>query len=156
MSPTQSTNKKHRTKNTKHTRPDRYALADDAWRSLRDLYSDQVIVITGESGSGKTEAFKLILQYIGIATGRSREFETVRQQLLLSNPVLEAFGNAKSIHNDNSSRFVRHDIINLNICFFFKRFSSFINRGNMSSWNLITEENLLEASSLIVSLINHF
>lgn len=84
----------------------RYALADHAWRSLRDFYSDQVIVITGESGSGKTEASKLILQYLGFATGKSKELETVRQQLLLCNPVLEAFGNAKSIHNDNSSRFV--------------------------------------------------
>lgn len=84
----------------------RYALADHAWRSLRDLYTDQVIVITGESGSGKTEASKLILQYIGFTSGKSKELETVRQQLLLCNPVLEAFGNAKSIHNDNSSRFV--------------------------------------------------
>lgn len=86
--------------------PDRYALADEAWRSLRDFHCDQVIVITGESGSGKTEASKLILQYITSAAGRSDELETIRQQLLLSNPVLEAFGNAKTVHNDNSSRFV--------------------------------------------------
>ena len=85
---------------------DRYALADEAWRSLRDFHCDQVIVITGESGSGKTEASKLILQYITSAAGRSDELETIRQQLLLSNPVLEAFGNAKTVHNDNSSRFV--------------------------------------------------
>lgn len=81
-------------------------MADNAWRSLRDFYTDQAIVITGESGSGKTEASKLILQYIGFTSGRSKELETVRQQLLLFNPVLEAFGNAKSIYNDNSSRFV--------------------------------------------------
>ncbi|KZS14110.1 Myosin-IB [Daphnia magna] len=88
--------------------PHVYALADHAWRSLRDFYSDQVIVITGESGSGKTEASKLILQYLGFATGKSKELETVRQQLLLCNPVLEAFGNAKSLHNDNSSRFGKY------------------------------------------------
>nr|CAH0099998.1 unnamed protein product [Daphnia galeata] len=88
--------------------PHVFAVADHAWRSLRDFYSDQVIVITGESGSGKTEASKLILQYLGFATGKSNELETVRQQLLLCNPVLEAFGNAKSIHNDNSSRFGKY------------------------------------------------
>lgn len=63
-------------------------------------------MITGESGSGKTEASKLILQYIATAAGHSRCLETVRQQILLCNPVLEAFGNAKTILNDNSSRFV--------------------------------------------------
>jgi len=88
--------------------PHVYALADEAWRSLRDFHCDQVIVITGESGSGKTEASKLILQYITSAAGRSDELETIRQQLLLSNPVLEAFGNAKTVHNDNSSRFGKY------------------------------------------------
>ena len=98
---------------------DRYALADEAWRSLRDFHCDQVIVITGESGSGKTEASKLILQYIASAAGRSDELEIIRQQLLLSNPVLEAFGNAKTVHNDNSSRFVIQNFTIISVKFLF-------------------------------------
>ena len=86
----------------------RYAVADSAWRALRDgqTSGDQVVLITGESGSGKTEASKLILQYLAAAAGRSKDLESIRHQLLLCNPVLEAFGNAKTIHNDNASRFV--------------------------------------------------
>jgi len=51
------------------------------------------------------------LQYIASAAGQSRALEAVRKQLLLCNPVLEAFGNAKTIHNDNSSRFVKEHYI---------------------------------------------
>ena len=65
-------------------------------------------VCAGESGSGKTEASKKVLQFIAEATGHKGQVETVKDKLLQSNPVLEAFGNAKTNRNDNSSRFGKY------------------------------------------------
>lgn len=62
----------------------------------------------GESGSGKTEASKKVLQFIAATTGHKAQVETVKDKLLQSNPVLEAFGNAKTNRNDNSSRFGKY------------------------------------------------
>ena len=61
---------------------------------------------TGESGAGKTEASKQIMQYIAAVSGSTAKVVRVKDQLLQSNPVLEAFGNACTTRNDNSSRFV--------------------------------------------------
>ena len=98
---------------------------------MRDLNLDQCIIISGESGAGKTEASKLVMQYVAAVSGKGEEVDRVKEQLLQSNPVLEgmpepdhlvlvecscvknilfahlAFGNAKTKRNDNSSRFVR-------------------------------------------------
>lgn len=62
----------------------------------------------GESGSGKTEASKKVLQYIAAVTEHRGAVEKVKDKLLLSNPLLEAFGNAKTNKNDNSSRFGKY------------------------------------------------
>lgn len=69
---------------------------------------------SGESGSGKTEASKKVLQFIAAATGHKAQVETVKDKLLGSNPVLEAFGNAKTNRNDNSSRFGKYMDIQFN------------------------------------------
>ncbi|GFR80222.1 unconventional myosin-Ib-like, partial [Elysia marginata] len=85
-----------------------YAITDDAYRSMRDKNLDQCIIISGESGSGKTEASKVIMQYVAEVSGKGRDIDRVKEQLLQSNPVLEAFGNAKTTRNDNSSRFGKY------------------------------------------------
>ncbi|XP_009466994.1 PREDICTED: unconventional myosin-Ia [Nipponia nippon] len=89
-------------------KPHIYAIADDAYRSLRDRDRDQCILITGESGAGKTEASKLVMSYVAAVCSKGEEVDKVKEQLLQSNPVLEAFGNAKTIRNDNSSRFGKY------------------------------------------------
>uniref|UniRef100_A0A4W5KQ63 Unconventional myosin-Ib n=1 Tax=Hucho hucho TaxID=62062 RepID=A0A4W5KQ63_9TELE len=81
---------------------------DEAYRSLRDQDKDQCILITGESGAGKTEASKLVMSYVAAVCGKGQEVNKVKEQLLQSNPVLEAFGNAKTVRNDNSSRFGKY------------------------------------------------
>ncbi|KAM4648356.1 unconventional myosin-Ic isoform 3-T4 [Amazona ochrocephala] len=88
--------------------PHLYAIADNSYRSLRTERKDQCILISGESGAGKTEATKKILQYYAVTCPASQQVETVKDRLLQSNPVLEAFGNAKTLRNDNSSRFGKY------------------------------------------------
>lgn len=88
--------------------PHIFAVSDVAYRSLTEENRGQCILISGESGSGKTEASKKVLQFIAAATGHKGQVETVKDKLLQSNPVLEAFGNAKTNRNDNSSRFGKY------------------------------------------------
>ncbi|XP_023682417.2 unconventional myosin-Ib-like [Paramormyrops kingsleyae] len=98
----------YRNRNFYELSPHVYALADEAYRSLRDQDRDQCILITGESGAGKTEASKLVMSYVAAVCGKGAEVNKVKEQLLQSNPVLEAFGNAKTVRNDNSSRFGKY------------------------------------------------
>ncbi|KAF7216085.1 unconventional myosin-Ib isoform X1 [Nothobranchius furzeri] len=98
----------YRNRNFYELSPHIFALADEAYRSLRDQDKDQCILITGESGAGKTEASKLVMSYVAAVCGKGQEVNKVKEQLLQSNPVLEAFGNAKTVRNDNSSRFGKY------------------------------------------------
>uniref|UniRef100_A0A4W4FK05 Unconventional myosin-Ib n=1 Tax=Electrophorus electricus TaxID=8005 RepID=A0A4W4FK05_ELEEL len=98
----------YRNRNFYELSPHIYALSDEAYRSLRDQDKDQCILITGESGAGKTEASKLVMSYVAAVCGKGHEVNKVKEQLLQSNPVLEAFGNAKTVRNDNSSRFGKY------------------------------------------------
>uniref|UniRef100_T1J6G9 Myosin motor domain-containing protein n=1 Tax=Strigamia maritima TaxID=126957 RepID=T1J6G9_STRMM len=94
--------------------PHIFAITDSAFRSMRDEFCDHCILISGESGSGKTEASKKILQYLAAASHNLPNVELVKDKLLQSNPVLEAFGNAKTNRNDNSSRFGKYMDIEFN------------------------------------------
>eukprot|EP01132_Coremiostelium_polycephalum_P006082 gene6082-7579_t len=94
--------------------PHIYSIADKAYRALQSERENQCIIISGESGAGKTEASKYIMQYIASITGSSSEVEKVKTLILESNPLLEAFGNAKTLRNNNSSRFGKYMEIQFN------------------------------------------
>lgn len=90
--------------------PHTYAVAEAAYNAMMIDEKRQAILISGESGAGKTESAKMVMQYLAHRSGPSFEDPTlaaapIEQQILESNPLLEAFGNAKTARNDNSSRF---------------------------------------------------
>ncbi|XP_062205831.1 myosin-1-like [Phragmites australis] len=81
--------------------PHVYAIADSALREMKRDEVNQSIIISGESGAGKTETAKIAMQYLAALGGGSG----IEYEILQTNPILEAFGNAKTLRNDNSSRF---------------------------------------------------
>ncbi|XP_076890780.1 myosin-11-like [Bidens hawaiensis] len=86
--------------------PHVFAVADASYRAMIKDGTSNSILVSGESGAGKTETTKMLMQYLAYLGGRkATEGCTVEQQVLESNPVLEAFGNAKTVRNNNSSRF---------------------------------------------------
>ena len=85
--------------------PHVYDLAERAYKNLGSERVTQAILISGESGAGKTETTKTCLRYLSEVAGADTGGGDIDAKLLSANPVLEAFGNAKTLRNDNSSRF---------------------------------------------------
>eukprot|EP00210_Caulerpa_lentillifera_P009028 g8617.t1 len=90
--------------------PHVYAVADEAYRLMMKEERSQSVLVSGESGAGKTETSKLLMRYLAFMGGFDQSeappgTRSVEQQILESNPLLETFGNAKTVRNNNSSRF---------------------------------------------------
>jgi len=102
---------KYRRKQQGELAPHVFAVAEAAWKALLSQNRDQCILVSGESGAGKTEAAKRVLKYVMMAAGERGGDATTKSlsdRLLNSNPILEAMGNAKTLRNDNSSRFGKY------------------------------------------------
>ncbi|CAF5183381.1 unnamed protein product, partial [Rotaria magnacalcarata] len=99
--------------------PHIFALAEAAYRTLKQQSLNSCIVISGESGSGKTEASKIILRYIAAVTNvaKQAEIQRISNILIQTNVILEAFGNSRTNRNDNSSRFGKYMDLNFDCKF---------------------------------------
>ncbi|KAJ1374675.1 Myosin-10 [Parelaphostrongylus tenuis] len=130
--------------------PHIFAIADSAYRSMLQDREDQSILCTGESGAGKTENTKKVIQYLAHVAGATRLKSGVQQasispakgelehQLLQANPILEAFGNSKTVKNDNSSRFGKFIRINFDM-------SGYISGANIEFYLLEKSRTLRQA-----------
>ncbi|CAK8994532.1 unnamed protein product [Durusdinium trenchii] len=89
--------------------PHPYAIADAAYRALVREHRNQGFIISGESGAGKTETAKIVMQYLGYVSGSSNNITAqIQQRILQAQPILESFGNAVTMRNNNSSRFGKY------------------------------------------------
>ena len=102
----------YRGKNRLEVAPHVYAIAEASYYNMISYKENQCVIISGESGAGKTEAAKRIMQYIaavaGEHSGPGAGIEGVKEMVLATNPLLESFGCAKTLRNNNSSRHVSH------------------------------------------------
>ncbi|XP_041075857.1 myosin-10 isoform X3 [Polyodon spathula] len=101
--------------------PHIYAISESAYRCMLQDREDQSILCTGESGAGKTENTKKVIQYLAhvASSHKGRKDHNIpgelERQLLQANPILESFGNGKTVKNDNSSRFGKFIRINFDV-----------------------------------------
>lgn len=100
----------------KNLEPHIFALSALAYRNMREDKKRQAIVISGESGAGKTESAKISMNFLtqlAVGEGSSPDdpMALIGEKILACNPILEGFGNAKTVRNDNSSRFGKYTLM---------------------------------------------
>lgn len=99
----------YRGKNRLEVPPHVFAVAESAYYNMNAYKDNQCVIISGESGAGKTEAAKRIMQYIAnVSGGTDSSIQQTKDMVLATNPLLESFGNAKTLRNNNSSRFGKY------------------------------------------------
>ncbi|GFF93803.1 myosin-1 [Aspergillus udagawae] len=99
----------YRGKNRLEVPPHVFAVAESAYYNMKSYKDNQCVIISGESGAGKTEAAKRIMQYIAsVSGGTDSSIQHTKEMVLATNPLLESFGNAKTLRNNNSSRFGKY------------------------------------------------
>ncbi|KAH8120054.1 P-loop containing nucleoside triphosphate hydrolase protein [Phellopilus nigrolimitatus] len=92
-------------KNRLEMPPHVYSIAESAYYNMNAYRENQCVIISGESGAGKTEAAKRIMQYIAaVSGGEDSSIQQIKEMVLATNPLLESFGCAKTLRNNNSSR----------------------------------------------------
>jgi len=102
-------------KNRLEMPPHVFAIAESSYYNMKGYKENQCIIISGESGAGKTEAAKRIMQYIAsVSGGTDSSIQEIKDMVLATNPLLESFGNAKTLRNNNSSRFGKYLEIQFN------------------------------------------
>ena len=97
--------------------PHLWAIAETAYRGMLNNKKDQAMLITGESGAGKTENTKKVITYLAIVASSVKKSDkkiSLEDQIVATNPILESYGNAKTSRNDNSSRFGKFIRIHFN------------------------------------------
>ncbi|KXL46060.1 hypothetical protein M433DRAFT_66144 [Acidomyces richmondensis BFW] len=105
----------YRGKNRLEMPPHVFAIAESAYYNMKAYSENQCVIISGESGAGKTEAAKRIMQYIAnVSGGSNNSIQEIKDMVLATNPLLESFGNAKTLRNNNSSRFGKYLEIQFN------------------------------------------
>ncbi|EFX04431.1 myosin 1 myo5 [Grosmannia clavigera kw1407] len=105
----------YRGKNRLEVPPHVFAIAEASYYNMKAYKENQCVIISGESGAGKTEAAKRIMQYIAnVSGGDTGDIKQIKDMVLATNPLLESFGNAKTLRNNNSSRFGKYLQIHFN------------------------------------------
>lgn len=99
----------YRGKNRLEMAPHVFAVAESGYYNMKAYNDNQCVIISGESGAGKTEAAKRLMQYIAnVSGGSDSAIQHTKDMVLATNPLLESFGNAKTLRNNNSSRFGKY------------------------------------------------
>ena len=99
----------YRGRNRLEVPPHVFAVAESSYYNMKAYKDNQCVIISGESGAGKTEAAKRLMQYIAnVSGGGDSRIQKTKDMVLATNPLLESFGNAKTLRNNNSSRFGKY------------------------------------------------